>query len=80
MIKISELKNRDVINLSDGKRLGYVKDCELDMEQGSVTALIIPGDNNFIKLFFKNEDLIIPWCQIEKIGDDVILVNLQSMS
>lgn len=80
MIKISELKNRDVINLADGKRIGYVKDCELDMEHGQVAALIIPGDNNFIKLFFKNEDMVIPWHQIEKIGDDVILVNLQEMS
>ena len=77
MIKISELKSLDVINIATGKKLGYVKDIELDLEAGYVTAIVLPGENNFFKIFFKNEDYIIPWENIEKIGDDVVLVNLR---
>jgi len=80
MIKISELKSRDVINIADGRKIGYVKDIELDMEQGVVTALVIPGESNVLKLFFRSEDIVIPWAEIDKIGDDVILVDLKKLS
>lgn len=80
MIKISDLRSRDVINMSDGKKLGYVKDIELDIEVGAVTALIIPGENNMLKFFFRSEDMVIPWNDIEKIGDDVILVKIRDLS
>lgn len=80
MIKISDLRALDVVNVTDGKKLGYVKDIELDMEQGSVAALVIPSDSNVFKLFFRSEDIIIPWSQVDKIGDDVILVKLRELS
>lgn len=76
MIKVSELRMRDVVNILDGRRLGVIKDIELDLEKGQVEALILPGSGKFMGIFGKNEDLVIPWEKIKKLGMDVILVEL----
>lgn len=76
MIKVSDLRMRDVVNILDGRRLGVIKDIELDLEKGQVKAIILPGTGKFMGLFGKNEDLVIPWDKIKKLGMDVILVEL----
>ncbi|MGB9661331.1 MAG: YlmC/YmxH family sporulation protein [Moorellaceae bacterium] len=76
MIKVSELRQRDVINVVDGRRLGIIKDVELDVEQGRIKALILPGQaGKFLFFFGHNEDLVIPWEKVVKVGVDVILVE-----
>lgn len=80
MIKVSDLRMRDVINVSDGRRLGVIKDIELDLEKGQVKAIILPGIGKFMGLFGKNDDLVIPWDNIKKLGVDVILVDLPHIS
>lgn len=80
MVKISELRTRDVVNISDGKKLGHVKDIELNLEEGYVTGIVLPSDGTFLKLLFRNNDIFIPWDKVAKIGDDVILVDLQETS
>ncbi|MGE5678799.1 MAG: YlmC/YmxH family sporulation protein, partial [Pseudomonadota bacterium] len=50
MIKISELKQREVINLSDGRKLGIVYDVEIDMEKGMIDAIIMPGTGRVMGL------------------------------
>jgi len=80
MIKISDFQSKDVINLTDGKRLGRISDLELDLNQGRVRALVIPGTGRFFGLFApggSSSDIIIPWSNIVKIGTDVILVRLE---
>ena len=76
MIKISDLRNRDVINVVDGKRLGVICDLDLDLENGRITALIVPGASRFFSMFGGNRDFVIPWENIVKIGVDTILVDL----
>ncbi len=77
MVKISELRLRDVINTFDGKRLGAIKDIDFDLEAGRIKSLILPGANNrFFSMFARNDEVIVPWENITKIGVDVILVNL----
>ncbi len=77
MIKISDLRLRDVINTVDGKRLGAIKDIDLDLEEGRIKSLILPGiSNRFFSLFARNDELVVPWENIQKIGVDVILVNV----
>jgi len=76
MIKISDLRNRDVVNIADGKRLGTICDLDLDLENGKVTALIVPGCARLFSFFSKGRDYIIPWENIVKIGVDTILVDL----
>lgn len=75
MVKISELKQREVININDGKRLGIVYDVEIDMEQGKVDALVIPGTGRVMGLFSRESDIVVSWESIRKIGTDVILID-----
>ena len=75
MVKISELKQREVININDGKRLGIVYDVEIDMEKGKIDAIIIPGTGRVLGLFSKESDIVVNWENIKKIGTDVILID-----
>lgn len=75
MIKTSELKQKEVININDGRRLGLVCDVEINMETGNLEAIIIPAGGKFFGLFSKESDIIIGWSNIRKIGVDVILVD-----
>jgi YlmC/YmxH family sporulation protein len=75
VVKISELKQRDVININDGRRLGIVYDVEIDMEKGKIDALIIPGTGRILGLFSRESDIVVSWENIKKIGADVILID-----
>ncbi len=79
MIKSSQLRALDVINLADGSRLGLVRDFEMDLEEGRITALVIPRPyQNWLQyLFGREKDFIIPWENVIKIGRDVILVEAE---
>lgn len=73
-LNFSDLTRKSVINLRDGCMLGDVCDIEIDVPQGCVTALILPGPGIFGSVSAKNR-VVIPWRDIERIGDDVILVK-----
>ena len=70
-----DLRQKDVINLCDGVRLGCPNDFEFDPRDGRITALVITRAGGFLGLG-KGQDLIIPWHRIECIGEDAILVKL----
>lgn len=70
-----DLRQKQVININDGKRLGYVYDIEMDLSDGRVDSLVIPGEGKLLGVFGKNSDYIIPWENIKKIGRDTILVE-----
>ena len=74
MCRLSELKCKPVINIKDGSKLGFICDIEFDMRTGKICAIIVPGNFGFWSWFGKGEDYVIPFDQIEKVGDDVILV------
>lgn len=76
MMKTSDLRQREVVNITDGKRLGFVTDLDIDLEKGMIKSIIIPGQGKIFSLFSKVGDYVIPWEQIKKIGADVILVEL----
>ncbi|SEM28377.1 MULTISPECIES: YlmC/YmxH family sporulation protein [unclassified Candidatus Frackibacter] len=76
MIKTSELQAKEVININDGQRLGMIKDIELDLAKGKIKSIVVPGERKFLSIFSGKNDLVINWRQIEKIGQDVILVDL----
>ncbi len=70
-----DLKQKDVINLQNGQLLGRVSDLDLSDSGGQVTALIIPGGFSFAGMLRGERcSLVIPWQQIQRIGEDVILV------
>lgn len=75
--RVSGLQKKEVINLLNGRRLGFVYDVEVDLNEGKVVALIVPGQNRFFRLFWKYEEYVISYNQIKKIGDDIILVEME---
>lgn len=68
-------KQKEVINLNDGKRLGYVQDVEANFETGEITAIVVPGNSKMFSIGNKG-DIVIPWNKIRRIGDDIILVEI----
>lgn len=76
LTRLSDLRLREVINLADGQRLGFIDDVELEIEEGRITAVIIPIRSRLWKALFREEDLVIPWEKVHMIGTDVILVDL----
>ncbi|MBS4008490.1 MAG: YlmC/YmxH family sporulation protein [Clostridium sp.] len=77
MIKISEMRNRDVVNIADGRRLGVICDLDLDLDNGRILAIIVPSSNRFFSFFSSGRDYLIPWESIVKIGVDTILVEIK---
>ena len=74
---VIDLRYKEIINLNNGNRLGFVCDAEITLPEGRVTALVVPGPARFFGLFGRGEDLVIPWERITKIGEDIILVELE---
>ena len=75
MCYLAELKNKEVINLKNGYRLGFVGDCAINLEEGRIESVVIPGRWRFFGILGREEDFIIPWEDVKKIGDDVLLVE-----
>ena len=73
-ISFSEMKEKEIINVFDGRKLGHVVDILFDVANGTVQGFFVPGEKKFLK---RSEDVFVPLDKIKKIGDDVILVKLQ---
>ena len=76
MFKISDLRSKDIVNTLDGKKLGIIKDIELDLVDGRIKAIILPGPGKILKFFGRSDDVVVPWKKKKKIGRDVVLVEL----
>ncbi|OON95962.1 MAG: hypothetical protein ATN36_06805 [Epulopiscium sp. Nele67-Bin005] len=75
-MRIGDMKHKEVINTIDGSRLGYVCDVEIDWTTGRVKTLIIPGPSKMMGLFGRELEYVVPWSNIKKVGEDIILVEL----
>jgi len=78
-MKLSNLAGKEIINLYDGARLGMIGESELliDIESGKVESIIVPTNGTLINLFNRQKELIIPWRAIKKVGNEVIIVELE---
>ena len=71
--KTENFREKEVVNTSDGRRLGFISEVEFDICTGKITAIVVGCAGGF---FGKGKkDIVIPWCNIEKIGEDIILVR-----
>ena len=75
-MRLSEVKEKEVINMNNCKKLGYVSDLEIDICNGCIKEIILPGKRILCKLFSNDSEIHIRFCQIKQIGPDVILVDL----
>ena len=74
-VRIAELRDRQVICVKNGALLGMVGDLELDIETGRLSSIVIFGRPKGFGLFGRDDDLVIPWEDIEIIGNETILVK-----
>ena len=74
-MRVTELSCKEVVCIRDGARLGYVADVEVEVPEGQVCAIVVPGKCRFFGLLGRTEDFVIPWNAIRRVGDDIILVD-----
>ena len=74
-ISYTDLRSKEVVNLQNGARMGKIVDMIIDSNGKNVLGLVVPGVR---RLFRASEDIFIPWRNITKIGNDVILVSLDA--
>ncbi len=72
-----ELKEKEVVNVVDGRRLGRLLDIAFT-PGGKITGLIVPGEKKFLKNITCSDSIFVPWRCIVRIGEDAILVELSS--
>ena len=77
IITTCELRKKEIINLCDGARLGCASDFEFDICSANITGIVLKSENGFLGLG-AGDKAVIPWCRIECIGEDTILVRFDS--
>lgn len=74
-----ELREKECVNTVDGRRLGHVLDISFSCD-GTVSGIVVPGEKKFFRNIIGSDSIFIPWRNISKIGDDIILVELSCSS
>ena len=74
-MRLSDLQSKDIVNIIDGRRIGNIIDVNINLE-GKMEGLIVEKSKFLISIFSNKDEIEIKWHQIEKIGEDVILVRL----
>jgi sporulation protein, YlmC/YmxH family len=74
-MRLSDIQNKDVINILDGKKIGNIIDIIID-EEGNMNSLIVERSKFLVSIFSNTGEIEIKWDQIKKIGEDVILVSV----
>ena len=73
----SELRYKEVIDIHTGYRLGYVCDLEFDDREGCLASLVTPGRPRLFGLLGREDDYILPWSSIVRVGTDIVLVEVK---
>ena len=76
-VKFTDLHCKEVICVNDGRRLGYIADARIELPEGNIAAIIVPGPCRFLGLFGREEDYVIPWECVTRMGDDIILAEVK---
>ena len=76
-IRMTDLHCKEVICIADGKRLGFVSDVEVEIPDGKVLAIVVPGPCRFLGIAGRSDDFVIPWNCIKRIGPDIILADIR---
>lgn len=77
-MRLSELAKKDVININDGSKIGNITDILID-DKGYVLSLVVDKSNFSFSFFTANDEMLIDFNNIEKIGEDVIIVKIEKI-
>lgn len=75
MVKACDLRQKEVINIENAEKLGYIRDVEINFETGIIEAIIIPKKLNLTNVFSDKRDYVILWENIVRVGPEVVLVK-----
>lgn len=73
--RLGDLRNKEVISMKDGARIGFVCDAELDTHSAELLSVVVYGKLRLFGLLGRERDLVVPWKDIVVIGEDTVLVN-----
>lgn len=76
-MKLTQLQCKEVICITDGRRLGFIEDVEVEVPEGQICAIIVPGPGSFLGLGPSKHRFCIPWHCIRRIGPDIVLVDVK---
>ena len=76
-VNFTQLQCKEVICVNDGKRLGFITDVQVEVPEGNILAIVVPGPCRFLGVAGRNDDYVIPWCCIRRIGPDIVLVDIK---
>lgn len=76
-MRIYEIRQKEVINIVNCQKIGFVCDINFDPKSGCIESLIVPGPCKLWGVLGRDQEYIIPFCQVKHIGPDVILVEIE---
>lgn len=76
--RMDALRDKEVINVKDGGRIGFISDVEVDTKEARLTAVVVYGRLRLFGLLGREADFIIPWGDIVLIGEDTVLVRYEA--
>ena len=74
-IKFTDLQCKEVICVSNGQRLGFITDVQIEIPDGNICAIVVPGPCRILGIAGRHDDFIIPSNCIKKSGPDIVLVD-----
>ena len=76
-MRLYDLKEKEVINVCDCRRLGFVSDVVFEFPRGHIAAFIVPGPGHICGIFGRDTEYVIPFSCVRQIGGDIILVDVK---
>ena len=76
-MRLSDLQNKDIVNTIDGRNVGNIIDVKIDQLNGTILSLVVEPNKKMISFMNRGVEEEISWKNIERIGEDVILVRLE---
>ena len=76
-VRLTQLQCKEVICVNDGMRLGFISDVQLEVPEGNICAIVVPGPCRILGMVGRSEDYVIPWGCIRRIGPDIVLVDVK---
>lgn len=76
MSNFTDLYCKEVVCLRDGRRLGFISNARIDLPDGKICAIIVPGPNRLFGVCGRRDDYVIPWHCVKRIGPDIVLVDV----
>lgn len=73
--RMAQLQYKEVIDITDGTRYGFVGDVELNSDRGAIEDIVVRGRPRLLGLLGREEDVVFPWSAVKRFGEDIILVE-----